>query len=196
MTSPRRTIGSKADLRQQLRARRAAVAPAARRKAALAAAIHLARALRARHASRVAIYIGSGAELSTAPLLERLARCRVYVPKVGGEGAMRFVRLRPGLPLRRNRYRIREPVAGERAARLDAIVAPLLAFDARGHRLGQGGGYYDRILGRGRAIGRPLRIGYAYAAQEIPRVPDESHDARLDAVVTERGFRRFRGERM
>jgi len=184
----------KTDLRKRLRTARAAVPRATRRSAAKSAAIHLLRALRALRARRVAVYLNAGHELDTTPLLQRLRAFAVYVPKVGGKGAMRFVRLRAGAPLRANRYRIPEPVSGDRCTALDAIVAPLLAFDPRGHRLGQGGGYYDRVLARARAFGRPLRIGYAYAAQEVPRVPAESHDARLDAVATERGFRRFRGD--
>jgi 5-formyltetrahydrofolate cyclo-ligase len=184
----------KARLRKELRQRRRALAGAARRRAAVQAAAHLARAIRSRGARHVAAYLGVAEELDTRPLLARLHAlgCVLYVPKVGAAGELRFARWRPGAPLRHNRYGIAEPVALRHPARLDLIVLPLVAFDAGGARLGMGGGYYDRLLARTRATRRPLRVGYAFAAQEIRAVPVAAHDARLDAIVTERGFRRFR----
>ncbi|MGH8446644.1 MAG: 5-formyltetrahydrofolate cyclo-ligase, partial [Solimonas sp.] len=68
---------------------------------------------------------------------------------------------------------------------LDAILLPLLGFDAHGNRLGTGGGYYDRWLARPRVAQRPRYLGYAYALQQIERVPREPWDVRLDAVITE-----------
>lgn len=73
----------------------------------------------------------------------------------------------------------------------ELLVTPLVGFDGRGYRLGYGGGFYDRTfeLLRGR---RPtLGVGFAYAAQELPRVPTEPTDQPLDLVVTERGVRAF-----
>jgi 5-formyltetrahydrofolate cyclo-ligase len=115
--------------------------------------------------------------------------CRVYVPRLAG-GGLRFVPLRGAL--RANRFHIAEPVGAGRPPRLDLIVLPLVAFDGSGRRLGMGGGYYDRWLARARPWRRPLRVGLAFAAQEVPAVPAGARDARLDAVVTERGSRRFR----
>ena len=188
------SLSAKAALRKTLRQRRRALAPAQRHQAARRAATHLARAASGWDARHVAIYLALPDEIDTRPLLARLLRqgCALYVPQVARDGAMRFARLRPGAPLRRNRYGIAEPVAQARPARLDLIVLPLVAFDAAGRRLGMGGGYYDRLLARERAARRPLRVGYAFAAQEVATVPAAPHDIRLDAVVTERGLRRFR----
>jgi 5-formyltetrahydrofolate cyclo-ligase len=187
-------LARKGALRRQLREARAALPRSERRRAAQAAARHLARACRAWGARHVAAFLGAVGEIDTRPLLALLHRqgCILYVPKVGARGELRFTRWRPGQPLRANRYRIDEPVALARPARLDLIVLPLVAFDARGRRLGMGGGYYDRLLGRPRAVRRPLRVGYAFAAQETAAVPVAPHDVGLDAVVTERGARRFR----
>ena len=88
-------------------------------------------------------------------------------------------------------------VAGEFGALIPAegpwvvpqvVIVPLLAFDARGYRLGYGGGFYDRTL-----AGLPLarRIGFAFAAQEVDEVPIDGFDQRLDAMVTEQGVREF-----
>jgi len=71
------------------------------------------------------------------------------------------------------------------------LLVPLLAFDARGYRLGYGGGYYDRTLALFRAEREIAAIGIAYAGQEVSAVPYEPSDEKLDMVVTETGLRRF-----
>ena len=74
------------------------------------------------------------------------------------------------------------------------IVAPLVAFDVHGHRLGMGGGFYDRTLAflarrsRGR---RPHFIALAFEMQKIAELPSDAWDVRLDAVVTESATYRF-----
>ncbi|MDK2773694.1 MAG: 5-formyltetrahydrofolate cyclo-ligase, partial [Tabrizicola sp.] len=65
------------------------------------------------------------------------------------------------------------------------------AFDARGYRLGYGGGFYDRTLAGLRARGQVLAVGFAFAAQEVAKVPTDAFDQRLDAVVTEKGVTVF-----
>jgi 5-formyltetrahydrofolate cyclo-ligase len=64
----------------------------------------------------------------------------------------------------------------------DLAIVPLLAFDRRGHRLGYGKGYYDRLL----ATSPITTIGVGFAAQEIDALPAESHDITLDWIITER----------
>jgi 5-formyltetrahydrofolate cyclo-ligase len=73
-----------------------------------------------------------------------------------------------------------------------AVLVPLLAFDSLGHRLGYGGGYYDRTLAALRTRGPILAIGVAYSGQELDRPLDnDPHDQKLDMVITETGVRRF-----
>jgi 5-formyltetrahydrofolate cyclo-ligase len=67
------------------------------------------------------------------------------------------------------------------------LIVPLLGFDARGYRLGYGGGFYDRTLERLRRLGPVTAIGFAYAAQEMDEVPVEETDEPLDMIVTDRG---------
>ena len=74
----------------------------------------------------------------------------------------------------------------------EVLIVPLLAFDARGYRLGYGGGFYDRTLEALRARRPTLAVGFAFAAQEVAEVPTEPTDQRLDAIVTEEGMRPFR----
>ncbi|MCA2014050.1 5-formyltetrahydrofolate cyclo-ligase [Cereibacter sphaeroides] len=71
------------------------------------------------------------------------------------------------------------------------LIVPMLAFDARGYRLGYGGGFYDRTLQKLRAAGPVTALGFAFDAQEIPEVPIDAYDQRLDGVVTESGLRLF-----
>jgi len=186
---------TKAELRPQLRLRRAALSSTQRRDGAERAARNALRLPVLREARHVALYLAYGSELSTAPLLRRLlaAGRKIYVPRLQRTG-MRFVRITPQTALRRNRHGIREPVgARQRPVRqLDVILLPLLGFDETGNRLGTGGGYYDRALAPRRPFRRPLLVGYAYALQQQPRLPRDPWDVRLDAAITDKGITRWR----
>ena len=72
----------------------------------------------------------------------------------------------------------------------DILIVPLAAFDAKGFRLGYGGGFYDRTLERLRAMQPITAIGFAYDLQECAEVPTEPTDQPLDLIVTETGIRR------
>lgn len=65
----------------------------------------------------------------------------------------------------------------------DYLLVPLLAFDAAGHRLGYGGGYYDRTLA---LLPHAIAVGCGFAAQQLDEIPAGEYDARLHAVATER----------
>jgi 5-formyltetrahydrofolate cyclo-ligase len=67
------------------------------------------------------------------------------------------------------------------------LIVPLLAYDARGYRLGYGGGFYDRTLEGLRAAGKITAIGFAFEAQKAREVPIDATDQRLDIIVTEHG---------
>ena len=94
---------------------------------------------------------------------------------------------RDGDALVDNHHAIAEPRADAPYVAPDVVLVPLLAFDALGHRLGYGGGYYDRTL----AALSARAIGVAYSGQEIDAIVAEPHDRGLDAVVTQLGVRRF-----
>jgi 5-formyltetrahydrofolate cyclo-ligase len=101
--------------------------------------------------------------------------------------ALSFREWREGDVLVDNHHGIPEPRAEAKIVTPDVVLVPLLAFDAHGHRLGYGGGYYDRTLSAARAVA----IGIAYAGQEVNELPREAHDHPLDMIVTENGLRRF-----
>ncbi len=90
-------------------------------------------------------------------------------------------------------FGIPEPVAAQTVplGRHDVVLAPLVAFDETGRRLGQGGGYYDRAITKTGAA-RPVLVGVAHAFQRVDELPDERWDVPLDAVVTDAGILEFR----
>lgn len=97
---------------------------------------------------------------------------------------LRFLAWAPGDPLEQNALGLSQPRDDAPELAPDIILAPLLAFDAALHRLGQGGGHYDRAFAR---YPDALRIGIAWSVQQVPAVPVEPWDMPLHAVVTEGG---------
>jgi 5-formyltetrahydrofolate cyclo-ligase len=93
----------------------------------------------------------------------------------------------PGAVLASGVFGIPYPPEGNPEIEPSILLVPLLAFDRRGHRLGYGGGYYDRTLADLRAKGPVLAIGVGYAFQEIDEVPADSVDQRVDAIATDAG---------
>jgi 5-formyltetrahydrofolate cyclo-ligase len=72
------------------------------------------------------------------------------------------------------------------------MLVPLAAFDARGHRIGYGAGYYDRAIAKLQANGiSPRLVGIAFNCQEVAQVPDEPHDVIISEILTESGLRVF-----
>jgi 5-formyltetrahydrofolate cyclo-ligase len=117
------------------------------------------------------------------------------LPVVVGRGAHLTFRLwRPGDPTAVGGMGIPEPVETAPAGDPDLLFVPLACFDRRGHRIGYGAGYYDRSLERLRAAKKVHAVGVAYGVCEVPAVPYEAHDQRLDAIVTEQETI-FAGER-
>ncbi len=139
----------------------------------------------------VAVYRAIGSELDVEPLSLALIRAgrELCLPVVVERDApMIFRRWSHGEPLEPDGAGAPAPLPLAEIVEPDLILAPLLAFDARGGRLGQGGGYYDRTF-----AARPdvTRVGFAYAGQRVDRLPVEAHDIRLHGVLTETGYRRF-----
>jgi 5-formyltetrahydrofolate cyclo-ligase len=183
---------AKRALRALVRARRRAAAEAGGAAAAEAAARALLCALGPPAVSEaVAGYLPIGDEIDPRPAMRALiARgYRLCAPVVEAEcRPLSFRTWAPEVALVAGRFGAAVPARGE-AVRPDVVIVPLLAFDRFGHRLGYGGGYYDRTLAELRAgAGGVVAIGLAFAAQEVERVPAEATDAPLDAVATEAGI--------
>lgn len=182
---------AKQRLRAALRSRRKAISKSQAKQAERAAARRCLQAAPLRRARRVGVYLSMGSELRTTALIHALQNrgAEVFAPAIV-RGQLRFRALQ-GQRLARHALGMAQPRSGRslKASALDALVLPLLGFDAGGARLGQGGGYYDRALARCRF--RPYRLGLAYAVQQFDHLPRECWDQPLQAVLTERGLRRF-----
>jgi 5-formyltetrahydrofolate cyclo-ligase len=187
------TLAGKRDLRTDCRTRRAAHPDA--RSAAAAAAGHFRDAFFFGAGTVIAGYWPIRDELDCLPLLGALARdgATIALPVVSGRRAPLAFRAwdvgRGPPPL--DEQGIPTPPVQAPRVRPVLLVVPLLAFDAKGWRLGYGGGYYDRTIATFRASGGVTAVGYAFTLQEVPAVPHLSTDQRLDAVVTENGIVRF-----
>ncbi|MCV3272984.1 5-formyltetrahydrofolate cyclo-ligase [Roseobacter sinensis] len=134
-------------------------------------------------------YMPIRTEIDPRPAMaEAAAYGPVGIPVILGDGQpLEFARWEPDMPL----------VAGAFGALIpeekvvfepEIVIVPLVAFDARGGRLGYGGGFYDRTLAQLRAKRPTLAVGFAYAAQEADALPLEPTDQRLDFIVTETGM--------
>jgi 5-formyltetrahydrofolate cyclo-ligase len=173
-------------------ARKAAFAT---RKAAFAAgqgqAAELLADVLATHAGkRLAGYMAMRTEIDPTAAMAAHAG-PVGVPVILGPGqALKFREWSPGCVMVPGEFGAAIPAEGA-WIEPEVLIVPLLSFDARGYRLGYGGGFYDRTLEGLRARGPVLAVGFAFDAQEVEEVPTEPTDQRLDAVVTESGVRLF-----
>ena len=197
MEEPAAGKGEKSALRTSILQRRAGRSDEDRAAAAEAIAAHLTAAAFAQ-VPTVATYLSMPSEPGTGPLIEALlARgTHVIVPVALSDGSLDWVSYEPDGGLSQSTLGVPEPV-GPRLG-IDAIagaglvIAPALAVDHSGWRLGRGGGYFDRALGRARGGGtsrlRGAVCALVYADELLPVVPHEDHDVRVDLVTTEAGI--------
>ncbi len=130
-------------------------------------------------------------EIDLRPLLETLhARGhRIVLPHTQARDLPLTFRLwYPGVAMVAEPFGTLRPDSEELVP--DYLLIPLLAFDRFGHRLGYGGGFYDRTLA---ALRHVRAIGTAFAAQELDELPVGEYDAPLHAVATETGVTFFSG---
>lgn len=182
---------AKARLRAAMRARRAGLDSTDAAAAGEAVARRLESLPVMAEARRVAAYRAVRGELPLDALLAGGRRAVFTLPRVVGQ-RLEFVAWREGLTFAPGAFGIPEPVGGDTVAFADhdAVLVPLTAFDQRGHRLGQGGGFYDRALASlpPDAATRPAIVGVGYSFQQVDEVPVEPWDLPLDAVVTDTGI--------
>lgn len=168
-------------LRSSMRARRAAFA--AGRLAAFSVMPPSSLSL----AGIVASYRPIGSEIDPAAL-ERavtLAGGKLVFPRVEGVGVMRFLYPQAHADWEEGPYGIVQPRSHCPALSPDVVIVPLVAFDRMGHRLGQGGGYYDRALA---AVPKAFRLGIGWSVQEVDAVPIDPWDVPLHAIITEQNW--------
>jgi len=170
-------------LRRRLRAARRAVPASERPVAAAAIDRALLRLGLPKPGMRISAFEPYDGEIDPGVILARARAlgCQVYLPEI--------------THMRRRKLRfVPEGNPGPNGALnprwLDLVLVPLVGFDARGYRLGVGGGFYDRhfaFLRHRRTWDRPLLLGVAFEVQRVDRFAEQEHDVPLWGVVTEKG---------
>jgi 5-formyltetrahydrofolate cyclo-ligase len=137
--------------------------------------------------STAMVFASFGSEVDTMPIVEgfRARGVRVALPRVEGSELVP-IEFRAGDALVEASFGMPEPAAGAIVAgdEIDLAVTPGLAFDRGGHRIGYGGGFYDRFF----SAARPglVKVAVCFAVQLVDEVPHGAHDVPVDVVVTER----------
>lgn len=128
-------------------------------------------------------YLPYNQEVRTVPMLEQALKDgkRVAVPKCYGE-EMKFIFLDDLSKVEKGYANIPEPIADEPVADDETalVLMPGLAFDPQGHRVGYGGGFYDKFLSR--EPNHPT-LALCYEFQMLPSLETEEHDIPVDYVL-------------
>lgn len=185
-------------IRQQMRARRQALSALEQDIAGACTVTRILRDPLFLRSKRIALYLPNDGELDLTDLLEPAWQMNkhCFLPVLASHGKrLSFAPLTADSHLRPNRFGIPEPVVGRRERcqplQLDLVLAPLVAFDTNGNRLGMGGGYYDRSFGflcRRQHWRRPQLIGVAHDFQRVDNLPAQRWDVPLQGVFTNTGF--------
>jgi 5-formyltetrahydrofolate cyclo-ligase len=136
----------------------------------------------------VAGYIPVGSEADPRAILQQAydAGCATALPHVTSHAApMRFLRWSPGDACEDGPFGLSQPASSSSPCRPDVILVPLVAFDSRLMRLGQGAGHYDRALS---LLVDAYAVGIAWSVQQAPALPADPWDIPLNAVLTEKAW--------
>jgi 5-formyltetrahydrofolate cyclo-ligase len=144
-------------------------------------------------AKTIACYVANDAEINPQKIIkycwEQGKNVLLPVLHPFSKGHLLFVEYHPNSPIRKNVYGIDEPIVTSTNIHtldnIELILTPLVAFDAKGNRLGMGGGYYDRTLAPIRRDSLPTQlIGLAHTCQQTDKLLNHSWDIPLNAIAT------------
>jgi len=179
-------------LRQEIKAAAVALDEGYTKEADLEIFSHVAGLSEYEQAGTLFCFVGTSGEIDTAPILEDALRRgkRVGVPRCISRGIMEVREIRSLRDLEAGKYGIMEPGAHApviQAEEINLAIVPCMSCSHDGRRLGYGGGYYDRYLGRTRAVKAVI------CRERIMRadIPVEPHDQLMDMVISEHGVRRL-----
>lgn len=182
----------KQQLRRQIREKRSQLTFTEKQLAARRVSMRLRQQPVYQKAQHIALYMSHHDEISTNLIL-RLAlkqQKSCYLPVITPASSLVFVKVDNETGLEKNRFGILEPISRTKLIypwQLDLVLTPLVAFDGTLHRLGMGGGYYDRTFAAGDMKKHmPYMLGLAYDLQRIYRLPHSDLDILLDMVITEK----------
>jgi len=189
----------KRELRKEALARRDALDPQWRIEASLAMAETARLHIRPEPRDIVSGFWPMRSEVDVRPMMHGLAEggARLCLPAIIDKTTIVFRELVRGAALIDTGYGTSGPGPEAEVLEPSIMLVPLAAFDARGHRIGYGAGFYDRAIARLQDAGHsPRLVGIAFDCQEISIVPDEPHDAIIPEIITESGLRRLTAARM
>ena len=109
----------------------------------------------------------------------------ISLPKIKKKSQMEFYKWYKNDPLLINKYGIPEPETTNRVYP-DILFVPLVAFDKKLNRLGDGGGFYDRYIQKISKIKKVVKVGLAFSFQKLKTIPVNKHDKKLDIIITEK----------
>ncbi|WP_423823406.1 5-formyltetrahydrofolate cyclo-ligase [Salinisphaera sp. SPP-AMP-43] len=183
-----------ADQRKTALAARRRLTAVQRQRASIAACRYLGRLPEMRRARHIGLYWPLPSEIDPSVVQHMLGRRdrRFYYPRVSHD-QLRFVPVARNGRWTRSNLGVQEPAGWSHPVNaLDVLIMPLAGFDAGAHRIGLGGGFYDRTLApvRDRGYRSPTRIGLAFECQRLPAIETRPWDIELASVVTERGVYR------
>lgn len=154
-------------------------------------------------AKKVAVFLSQDGELGTEQVINTLlqnAQIELFLPalETQPDWHMGFSPYRIDSKMRNNRFNIPEPDVPyelhQTGQEMDLVLMPLVGFDLAGHRMGMGGGFYDRTFAfklNNPQVKNPILVGWAHSCQQTEQLPNEPWDVPLDAVITEKGLRQF-----
>ncbi|MBO1518844.1 5-formyltetrahydrofolate cyclo-ligase [Oceanisphaera pacifica] len=179
-------------IRRQVREARRQLSHAQQASAALRVVQHVAQDAYLADANKVALYLANDGELDPQPLIDWYwaRNTQVYLPVLHpfSTGHLLFLRYTPNTTMTHNRFGIREPKLDIRLLipknELDVIYTPLVAFDARGNRMGMGGGFYDRTLSAWQQGTGPRPVGLAHNCQQLAAIAIDHWGIPLPELIT------------
>lgn len=154
---------------------------------------HLAKLPEFKNHQIIGVYWPLVGEIDTHPIISlcwKLGK-QCFLPKIKPNFQMEFCRYEKNTALEYNRLLMAEPKNSERILpeQLDLVLVPLVGFDAAGHRLGFGTGYYDRCFAFLKTMSsrKPLLIGLSHSFQEVTQLTPQPWDVNLNKIITEKG---------
>lgn len=180
-------------LREQARSARREMSDESRARASEIIASKFASSRHFFASTLIGCYLPMHDEVDTKNIIQRAWRAnkRIFVPIVRNKQEIFFRELTPNTTLRRNELMIWEPTSGTYidAKNLQVVVTPTVAFDNKNHRIGMGGGYYDRCfsyLQRRRFWRKPKLVGIAFKCQKVSEITPNTWDVALSTVLHEK----------
>jgi 5-formyltetrahydrofolate cyclo-ligase len=133
-----------------------------------------------RDAKTVLLYYPVQNELDVLPLVKKYKREKTLLFPVSHRRGITVHPYAGNEHMHRGKFGIPEPTTPAYEGKIDLIIVPGVAFDAKGRRLGRGGGYYDRFI---KKQTHAVLVGVGYDFQLVDEVPAARHDQRVHRII-------------